>query len=83
MFLSAFWTGETAMISIDDHIYWMDSHNWEDYENINICQLSFENIKSLFWSTPVSFTIPHVESTFKMTISTNMSLIFNYRFETA
>ena len=41
MFISAFWTGETAIIKIDDEIYWMDSHNWEDYENINLCNLSF------------------------------------------
>ena len=37
MFLSAFWTGDTAKIEVDNHVYWMDSHNWEDYENVNLC----------------------------------------------
>jgi len=36
-FISALWRGESAVIKINDEIFWVEHHNWEEYQNLDLC----------------------------------------------
>ena len=67
-FISAFWKGESAIIKIDNEIFWMENHDWEEYKTLDLCSISLKDLMSLIWSSPINFVIPHSEKKIKIEI---------------
>ena len=60
-FIASIWNGNIAYITIDDHLYWLDHHNWEN-----------TGCSNEIWNTPVK--IIHKSHTNKLVIKFGIKL---------